>query len=499
MEAKFNTLVLSDLHLGEDLSPSATQATRYNMNIVEQQLVGFVRHYARRRHDGRPWRIVFNGDLVDFVAVTLLPDADTDATHEERTFGLGRTPATARKRLELVARRYQGFFRALARFLSRGNCVAIVSGNHDTEFHWPTTQTAFREQVANAWLSMPESQRSGAVGCDEITAAISFHPWFFYDEQTVWIEHGHQYDECCSLDHQLHPRKPNSNEIALNVDAAGMRYVANYFPEAEANIQETWSFLGYIRWCLGLGLRKSLRLAGAYYALAASLLSVWRAHSRTRCREEVEEAHAERLQALAERWSLSETTLFRLDDLRRRPVVGQFRKLLAVLMLDKVLIYGLAAVAALIAFVVASLPVAAGTTAAALLGAKFVSAYTGRGRDIDCETELALASDGICANIDAKVVVLGHTHQPSVERSESGAVYVNTGTWVPNGRPGLLRAFTHLVVRHEDSGPAVSLCQWRDGVSHPLDVVHEPRSAPVVETVPEAGVVAIPESQAQVA
>ena len=51
-----NTLVLSDLHLGEDLAPTATEATRLHVDIVERQLVQFLRHYTRRREDGRPWR-----------------------------------------------------------------------------------------------------------------------------------------------------------------------------------------------------------------------------------------------------------------------------------------------------------------------------------------------------------------------------------------------------------------------------------------------------------
>jgi hypothetical protein len=67
--------------------------------------------------------------------------------------------------------------------------------------------------------------------------------------------------------------------------------------------------------------------------------------------------------------------------------------------------------------------------------------------------------------VDAKFVTFGHTHEPVARQLENGSWYFNTGTWVPTGKPGLLRAFTHLVVQHTESGPEAQLCQWRDGGS----------------------------------
>src|SRR5688500_12064612 len=69
-----NTLVISDLHLGEDLSPTASEATRLHVELVERQLLQFLRHYSRRREQGRPWRLVVNGDLIDFLSVSIRPD-----------------------------------------------------------------------------------------------------------------------------------------------------------------------------------------------------------------------------------------------------------------------------------------------------------------------------------------------------------------------------------------------------------------------------------------
>jgi hypothetical protein len=73
-EGAYNTLVISDLHLGEDLSPSAGEANTLHIDIVERQLISFLRYYARRREDGRPWRLIVNGDMVDFVSIAIFPD-----------------------------------------------------------------------------------------------------------------------------------------------------------------------------------------------------------------------------------------------------------------------------------------------------------------------------------------------------------------------------------------------------------------------------------------
>src|SRR6187397_2626215 len=72
--SRFNTLVISDLHLGEDLSPVATEASRLHVDIVERQLCAFLRHYTRRREGGLPWRLVVNGDLIDFLSISIGPE-----------------------------------------------------------------------------------------------------------------------------------------------------------------------------------------------------------------------------------------------------------------------------------------------------------------------------------------------------------------------------------------------------------------------------------------
>lgn len=464
-----NTLVLSDLHLGEDLAPTATEATRLHVDIVERQLVQFLRHYTRRREDGRPWRLVFNGDLIDFLAITIGPEHPDFAflsacpSPEEHKYGLRRTPKSAVAVVEAVARRHADVFRALARFLASGNRLDVVCGNHDLELTWPAVQAAFRAGIAGAWSALPDGQRDGAVRADQLAGRVEFHPWFFYDRGAVWIEHGHQYDECCSYEHQLDPRRPGGDDIVMNVDNAGARYVNNRVADAE----ESWSMLGYLRFGAGLGVRGFFRLALAYSKFLAAMIAAWR-HGRARpsAMQERRDSHLARLRQLAERWDMPEETLLALDGARRPPVVGHLRRLLSTLMLDRILLYSGAILVALASVIWLRMPYAAAVAAGALFGSLAAVRVLNRDRLHHPGHFMPEASAHIHGQVDVRFVVFGHSHEPRAEAvGTDGKMYFNTGTWVPNGKPGILRSFTHVIVRHRESGPTAQLCQWRDGMS----------------------------------
>ncbi len=495
---QYNTLVISDLHLGEDLSATANEADRLHIEIVERQLVSFLRYYARRREDGRAWRLIINGDMVDFLTVGVFPGhpefADHKSTLEEQEFGLGRSPDVAVVKMKMVIKRHIDVFRAMARFLSRGNCVEIISGNHDTEFCWQGTQDALTDGVGDAWKTMPESRRPGAQNPSEVTSRIHFHQWFFYEPGVLWVEHGHQYDECCSLRHQLYPRCPDTKEIVTNVDSAGVRYVTSYIEEAEPQNMDRWSFAGYVRFGFGLGAKGCLRLAYGYYSFSRTLMKVWRAESkRGASGREIRRQHDQRVEGLAEKWQMPVKTLRRLDDLSRLPVVNQFSKLSSVLMLDKIFFHAVGGIVALLSVLFLSGALA---LAGVVFGAFFaigMSIWSSRGREVDATATMELNSERILREVDAKFVTFGHTHEPVARQLGNGAWYFNTGTWVPTGKPGLLRVFTHLVVRHREEGPEAQLCQWRDGASRSftpswrareLEQVVVPAADSVVAAVP---------------
>ena len=472
MKNKFNTLVISDLHLGEDLSPKATPATSQHLALLERQLSDFLRYYAKRRRDGLPWRLLINGDMVDFLQICLPADHAhvqalyQGATRDEELYGLSRREEVACAQIAAVIERHDSVFRELARFLSRGNVVDIVCGNHDMEFHWASVQDTFRREVARIWKGLPEARVNEAMQ-ERITSGISFHPWFFYEKDVMWVEHGHQYDDCCSFEHLLAPTAPGGEHIAPNVDTAGLRYVTNQIEEAEPHAQVEWSMFGHIRFALGLGLRGIVRFTHCYYLFVMCVLAVWRGYrpwsAPNRARRK---AHRGIRDSLAQKWSLEREQLRKVDDLRRHPVVTSLRRLASVLMLDSVVLYSSVFLATLVSLVL--LPflwtLLLSTTAFAL-AAVFNRTVLNASRNVDPEVAMLLMPDRIRRHIDVPIVMFGHSHEPVVRPLDGDGTYFNSGTWMPTGKPGLLRSFTHVVVTHTERGPIASLRQWRDGAS----------------------------------
>jgi len=465
MSDTFNTLIISDLHLGEDLNPSSRKESSPQLALLERQLVGFLRRYTFMRRDGRAWRLIINGDLVDFLGICLLPGDDfADVTPEEQVYGLGRRPRVARAKMEAVLARHPDVFRALGRFAAAGNRIDIVVGNHDVEFQWKPVQASFIEGVRRAWED-GELARGGSPDSSVIAEQITFHPWFFYEPGVVWVEHGHLYDENCSLEFALAPGHPDSKDIDVNVDVAAQRYVMNQIPTSDHG-QENWSWSGYLSWARSLGLRGSWNLIRSYWAFTLRLLSSRRERARMPAAREARRArHRARLRALCETWSLDEKTLDAVHELRTTPVTRNLWRLLQVLMIDKLVIG--AATLLFLMVAVWSLPLGWSLLAsAAVIGSAWMANdFLGRSRNVDPTGPLMEVPDRILRHVDAKYVVFGHSHEPLEVALDGGGTYFNTGTWLADEFPGLLRSFTHVVIRHTDSGAHAELCQWRDGAS----------------------------------
>lgn len=468
--ASHNLLVISDLHLGEDLKPATKSGYLPHMPLLERELESFLDHYRKSRRDGRPWELIVNGDMVDFLSVCLFPDGvAVGDSADDHVWGLGTGADAARRKMVQVLARHPGVFRALARFVGAGNKLGIVAGNHDVEFHWPVVQETFKKGLAALWAAQPAAARPGAPTTDDIEAGITFHPWFYFQEDLVWIEHGHQYDSYCSFDHFLSPVEPEKEQIVLSVGAASYRYVANHIAGADPHQQEDWNMLGYLRFSLGLGLRGLWRMMVGYAGMVWHMLGLWRLVTRTRNRAGVERrrsAHRQRLGELATRFELKEETLVALDDLRQVPLIHNLTRLLGAVMLDRVALVLFATLVAGI-LLVALPPV----WALAGVGVVFASSIVTAGvlarvrGDIDPNERMKAVPEKIRSHVHAKFVVFGHSHQPVALPLADGGMYFNTGTWVATEKPGLLRAFTHVIIRHAEDGARAALCQWRDGRS----------------------------------
>jgi UDP-2,3-diacylglucosamine pyrophosphatase LpxH len=464
-----NILVISDLHLGEDLRPGGANVS-YLRHLVrlERELEAFLEHYTAHRRDGRLWRLVVNGDMVDFMSVMILPDdkGEDGFDEEDKLYGLGFGERQSQRKLERIISRHQGVFKRLGEFVGAGNELVIVVGNHDVEFHYPTVRRTLVEWLCGLTLGMGADEGGRA----EFARRIEFCPWFYYKESVIYIEHGHQYDEYCSFDYLLHPvaedrRRTQVNRksrIALSVAHAGMRYFANQIPDYNPHTAEHWGFADYMKYAWAQGLRGVVRLAYFYGLLVWRLVELW--YMLRGVDAERRQVHHERLRELSAQWKMSEEKVMALDSLRREPVTRRFWKLLAALFIDRMLL-GVAALvtAGVLVGQLEGLWKAVGALAT-LVAFACVNQALNHIRLQSSATKLRATTNMIQGLVCAPLIVFGHSHTPEMVPLKDGATYFNTGTWASDDA----QAFTHLMVVSDENGaPQAELKQWRDGVSAP--------------------------------
>jgi UDP-2,3-diacylglucosamine pyrophosphatase LpxH len=440
-----NVVVVSDVHLGEDLLPGASGRAARDVALAETALADFARHLTRARMDGRPWRLVVNGDMIDLMVV---PDGRGDLP-------VARTAAVAKERVDQVIARHKVVFEALARFVAAGNRLDVLAGNHDIELVWP-------EVAAHLGARIAELAPAGARGVAE---RIAVRPWFVYEPGLAWIEHGQQYDATCSQEMHLAPEDPRSGAIVDNIDYAAVRHLSGGAPELDSRATEAWSFGGFLTFAASRGVAGFLGMITGYGRFVRALFHARGLHKSVRVRRARAASHQARLEELAARSNVSASLLRDVDALKRPPVTMSTRRLIGLLMLDRALVCVGAVLATLLAWTMLPAALAVLATAAIVALAWWGGAQLAKLRNPDNVLPLRLAAQRIRARVDAPFVVFGHTHEPVHEALPGGGAYVNSGTWLPAIRPGLLRAFTHVMLRRTPHGPICELRQWRDGAS----------------------------------
>jgi UDP-2,3-diacylglucosamine pyrophosphatase LpxH len=445
-----NILVVSDLHLGEDLLPGITADKRHAVELAESAFIDFLRYHQRFRVGGRPWRLVIDGDLFDFMSVSVgAADGVSTRDDEERLLGAARRPDAAAVRMRVLVTRYRAVLAQLMRFCAAGHRVDVIAGNHDRELAWPAV-----------WAVMIRGLRDAAppgIDADAALDRIAIHPWFVYEPGVAWIEHGHVYDEACSYDYNLAPEDPRTGELVTNVDYAAMRYLGYAAPECDVHGTEEWSFGGYMRYAWSRGPAQGMRLVVGYFKFVAALVRARKMHFSHKIRDERAARHERALAAVAQSTGVARDVVDRIDALAIAPMPKSTRRLGRMLKVDRWLVV-LGVALAMLAMLIA-LPLWAamfGGAAAIAIGHR-ASAMLGPPPAV--QAAMPIVPRQIRALVDAPVVVFGHTHEPLRLPLVDGGMYLNTGTWLPAIRPGLLRSFTHVAI----VDGVAELRQWKDG------------------------------------
>lgn len=461
-----NLLIVSDLHFGEDLLPGASVEKQRAVALGASAFCELLRYHGQRRLDGRPWRLVVAGDLFDFMAVRVRATPSRAGGADQRRYGPKRSVALGAARMAQIGAAHQPVLAAMMRFAAAGHEIDVLVGNHDIELLEEATVAELRAQLLAA--------AGGGAQAAAALERIRVQPWFLHLPGVAWIEHGHVYDEACSFEHGQAPFDPLTGQLVANVDDCAVRYLAQAAPELDPHGTEEWGFSGYLRYAIGRGAGACVRLLASYAHFTRALWQARAQHRSAKRRRLRQEQHRQRVAAIAAAQGLTLKTVWAVDRLSRAPVTKSARRLMSMLMLDRwATMFGGGLAGALCLLVLPGALSVVLATAAVALGV--VLAHRSAISMVGSQVPMAAVPRRLRRLVDAPVVVFGHTHDPSVVELAEGGVYFNTGTWLPASRPGILRSFTHVIVRGQAGAPQAELRQWRDGKSVPF---REPSLSP---------------------
>ena len=246
-----DVIVISDLHLGSGLDRQGTYTGTENF-FNDWAFARFLD--AMSRNVGRRGAtLVINGDFIDFIRITEVPESDEEFEEwsvilhdigidrsaawlrdsiipKEREYGLRTQDYKSVWRLYRSMTGHEAFFRALARWLSDGvNELVIVKGNHDLEWYWRAVRDGLRLGLAR----MIVTERGDDL--DDVLAERVLPNLYFVDDAMLidgqlYIEHGHRYDRYTYVlgePAQIYDRKRNEMELNIPFGSFFNRYLLN--------------------------------------------------------------------------------------------------------------------------------------------------------------------------------------------------------------------------------------------------------------------------------
>jgi len=467
-----NLLAVSDLHLGVDLKAGSKPFVGGGA-MQDRQLVAFLDHYATHRPEGKPWRLILNGDIVDFVAITITPKPGENVTFdvkpEERLFGLAPDETKCVWKLRKVAERHSTVFDALARFALAGNSIALIRGNHDAEFSWPEVKAEFKKLLGD---------RSGLTGPvrRRFEQRVEFHDWFYLEPGFFYAEHGNAHDRYCHQEDFLAPWKTaqDGRELELPMSSKVMRFFANkYVSQFDLDEADAWGVKEFLAWTWRVG--NPLHIAADYfvmmwrllYPIARQSLRLGRAAANV-ARRAMNSSQDDSLRYVNKQLSRfshgHRHTAQRLLAIASRPAEESLFDSMQLFYLDRMLL-------ALVCLLTAGGAVWSAhgwlgkSLSVVLVGMLFAltNALLGNRRQTDAHPMLLKAARRVAQLFDVKYIVMGHSHRMVNEAVGSRTRYFNLGSWTPPPPHKPFEGFPHLVIANGQA----EMRRWS------ADAVHE--------------------------
>lgn len=438
-------LIVSDIHIGEYVKESDRIGYIKGASRQDESLCAFLEYHQQRRIDGKPWRLIINGDFIDFIAVTVQPDEQNQEalpalqlSEDELRWGLDSSAEKAVWKLDRLVDRHRTLFAYLADFIGHGHSVEILYGNHDVEFWWPQVHQALRRHLRRIYFG---GESVAGVSEEAFWGRIRFHRWFLYEPGRFYIEHGNQYDDFSSFEYRLHPVAPyDPEQLAMPVSHMAIRYFVNQYRGFRSHNKDNWTLLDYLRWLREQGRENLLFVFRLYVSLGSRVFS-YAQQSRASDNDELRAVHEEALEELARETGMALPLLRQVDALRNPPVTGSMARTLQTLGVDRL---ALTLSWLWVAFVIWVIPFAWSTTALLWLGCalgawlshKLLPLVRDRYFGGRVTTHVAPKVDRAAAQLgqllDVPYLFFGHTHKPrkTLVRQDPPCYYLNSGSWL---------------------------------------------------------------------
>jgi UDP-2,3-diacylglucosamine pyrophosphatase LpxH len=244
-----NLVIISDLHLGEGYLQNRRAYARAERFFSDEAFMNFLEKIHTeniafaKSAPPKPLKLIINGDFLDFIRTKSVPDDherrlfcryfhrlglmqredEFEIQPQENVYGLRTEPHKSVWKLYRICQGHPLVFEALTQFIAHGNRLVIIKGNHDLEFFWQAVQEEFIKLLAANWPSGNGRPCSARQRCTRIRPFVEFCQRAYIVENQIYIEHGHQYHPITRVEKPL----LNERELYLPPGSIFNRYLVN--------------------------------------------------------------------------------------------------------------------------------------------------------------------------------------------------------------------------------------------------------------------------------
>jgi UDP-2,3-diacylglucosamine pyrophosphatase LpxH len=421
MDGKY--LIVSDLHLTDiENNSDGWKNYKHSSYSITKSFESLLKNY-----EDNNLTLIFNGDVIDFDLVVDIPIVpDFDISSNERKRGLYPTEEKSLWKLKRVLYEQEDFFKLIALFLSRGNKLIYVIGNHDRELYFEKLQSFFIDYI----IELANNNNMASLNKEQ----ISFYSWFYYKKGEIYVEHGNQYDYYTSFKYLLKPTIMNKGveEIALPMGNLSNRYLMTsmgfFNPHASDYILSGFAYFKH--WLTKYAFSKRSLM---FNWIWGSILVMFKIFSTKKKQNRAPKGYDELLKQEAAKFNITIKEIDRLNDLRQLPIAYRTFRIIKELWLDRVFL-SFILIGGTIALALVPIPLwiklMVPLSSFPLLF--FIYEMITKGETIfTIEEKIPNYAKKIANIVDTRAIIFGHSHKPRYFPLNKNTIFIDSGTWAP--------------------------------------------------------------------